>query len=77
MEVDGYVERLLYNTNVLDLKIDGGNGTGCVAYANLKLIDHSVEFDSTSFASGSSSATRSMVIYNASADGALSMDAEL
>ena len=38
---------------------------------------HSVEFDSTSFASGSSSATRSMVIYNASADGALSMDAEL
>lgn len=25
LEVDGYVERLLYNTNVLDLKIDGGN----------------------------------------------------
>ena len=25
VEVDGYVERLLYNTNVLDIKIDGGN----------------------------------------------------
>ena len=25
VEVDGYVERLLYNTNVLDIDIDGGN----------------------------------------------------
>ena len=25
VEIDGYVERLLYNTNVLDIKIDGGN----------------------------------------------------
>ncbi len=25
VEVDGYVERLLYNTNVLDVEIDGGN----------------------------------------------------
>ena len=25
VEVDGYVERLLYNTNVLDIKVDGGN----------------------------------------------------
>jgi len=37
---------------------------------------HSVEFDAN-FASGSSSAARPMVIYNASATGALSMDAEL
>ena len=25
VEIDGYVERLLYNTNVLDIKVDGGN----------------------------------------------------
>jgi len=37
---------------------------------------HSVEFDASA-ASGSSSAGRGMVIYNASADGTLNMDAEL
>ena len=25
VESDGYIERLLYNTNVLDIKVDGGN----------------------------------------------------
>ena len=37
---------------------------------------HSVEFDAT-FASGSSAASRAMVIYNAGANGTLNMDAEL
>ena len=55
-----------------------GQNVGTITGLNATYTEpHSVEFDSTSFASGSSSATRAMVIYNASADGALSMDAEL
>ncbi len=52
-EVDGFVERI----DVLDegfdylttptIKITGGNGSGCVARANLILKNHSVKFDST------------------------------
>jgi len=52
-EVEGNIERIDVVDGGFDylttptLKIDGGNGKGCVAFANLKLIDHSVEFDST------------------------------
>ena len=53
-EVQGSIERI----DVLDegfdylsaptLKITGGNGSGCIAYANLIQKDHSLTFDSTS-----------------------------
>jgi len=52
-EVEGNIERIDVVDGGFDylttptLKITGGNGRGCIAHANLKLIDHSIEFDST------------------------------
>ena len=52
-EVHGSVERIDVVDGGFDylstptLKISGGNGSGCVAFANLTLKDHSLTFDST------------------------------